>query len=82
MTLLADSCARYLALGRYDPDHWPHPGVKIDSDWKRDIRPRELWLDLEMGTMGYRWVVVYQLGHTWFYFQHPEDAVLFALRWS
>jgi len=81
MTLIADVYARYVNRGGPDSAHWPH-GVKIDSDWKRDIRPRELWLDLEMGAMGYRWTVVYQVDHTWFYFQRPEDATLFALRWA
>ena len=82
MTLIADVYARYVNRGGPDPAHWPHPGIKIDSDWRSDIRPRELWLEQELGAVGDRWTVVYQVDHTWFYFQRPEDATMFALRWA
>ena len=60
---------------------WPYK-VSLNSDWKKDITPVELWLGEQFGKFKDRWNVVYQYNRTDFYFKRDEDAVLFSLRWS
>lgn len=60
---------------------WPHC-VTVNSDWKRDITPIELWLGENLGTFKGRWNIVYQHDKTDFYFKSGEDATMFALKWT
>lgn len=60
---------------------WPHK-VTINSDWKQEITPVEIWLGEQLGTFKGRWTVMYRYNCTDFYFRCGEDATLFALRWS
>ena len=60
---------------------WPHR-VPVNSDWKNDITPIELWLGEQLGTFRGRWNVVYQHNRTDFYFRDRADAVLFAMKWA
>lgn len=60
---------------------WPYK-VTINSDWKQEITPVEIWLGEQLGTFKGRWNVVYFHNRTDFYFRLSEDATLFALKWS
>ena len=60
---------------------WPHR-VTVNSHWKDDITPVEVWLGERLGIFKGRWTVVYQHNRTDFYFRLGEDATLFALRWA
>lgn len=60
---------------------WPYC-VPVNSDWKKDITPIEIWLGSQLGTFKNRWNVVYQYNRTDFYFRNQADAVLFALKWA
>lgn len=60
---------------------WPYR-VPLNSDWKDEITPVELWLGQKFGTFRGRWNVVYHHNRTDFYFKNAADATLFALKWS
>lgn len=68
-------------MRRLKKDLWPHR-VTLNSDWKYDITPIELWLGEQLGTFKDRWNVVYQFNRTDFYFKNQADATMFALKWS
>lgn len=60
---------------------WPFR-VTVNSDYKNDITPIEMWLGEQLGTFKGKWNVVYHHNETHFYFRSGEDATLFALRWT
>jgi hypothetical protein len=60
---------------------WPHR-ITVNSHWKDDITPVEVWLGEKLGIFKGRWNVVYEYNHTDFYFKEQGDAVIFALKWA
>lgn len=70
-----------MAMRELKKELWPHK-VTLNSDWKHDITPVEVWLGEQFGTFKGRWNVVYQHNRTDFYFKTVEDVTLFVLRWS
>ena len=70
-----------MAMRELKKELWPYK-VTLNSDWKHDISPVELWLGVQFGTFKSKWNVVYLYSRTDFYFKTLEDATLFALRWS
>lgn len=70
-----------MAMRELKKELWTYK-VSLNSDWKHDITPVEVWLGEQFGTFKGRWNVVYQYNRTDFYFKTVEDATLFVLRWS
>ena len=50
---------------------WPYR-VPLNSDWKDEITPVELWLGQQFGTFRGRWNVVYHYNRTDFYFKNSS----------